>query len=526
MESRAVHIFGLKIGEKLEPVKEIPPAERPFETPVPMDGTVVVENIGGIYAGRYINESSQAVDETRYIQQYRNMSMYPECDNAISEIVDAAVVTDETGKCVELNLDNVELSEKVKFRLQQSFENILKMLEFYHAGTDLFRRWYVDGKIAFSIMVDNDQPKAGITKLIPLDPMKITKKKEYERSPTELPNGKVVSLVSKEIEYFEYRNTEVQSTWITTQEGLKIHPDSIAYVHSGLIDYNTRRVVGYLHKAIRPLNMLRQTEDALLVYRIARAPERRVYYIDTGRLPPTQANQYIGSTMNQFRNRVEYNSQTGEIRSQRAQLSVLEDIFVPRMEGTMGTKIDTLPAGQAMDKIEDVLLFQKKLYNALNVPSGRLQAEGSGFNMGRSVEISREEVKFYKFVQKLRRQFSRIFMDMLRVDAILKGILTEEDWDIIKSNISFRWNTDNHFYDLLQLEMLETQMRILPVVDQYKGVYFSPQYIQKQILKMSDEEIEQIRRENIDFQKITQREIRKTETATSEEATENQGTEE
>lgn len=518
-------LFGIKIGERPDPVKEIPPQERPFETPQEFDGTTVIENIGGIYGGSYINSVNQLQDENRYVVQYRNMSMYPECDSAISELVDAAVVPDQSGKVVELNLDRLELSENVKYKMISCFNGILKMLDFNMAGADLFRRWYVDSKIAYAIMVDNDQPKAGIKKVIPLDPLKITKVKEFSRKETNLGNVSI-PLVNQITEYYIYKNTDKDTMYVTSVDGIKIQPDSIAYVHSGLIDYNTKRVVGYLHKAIRPLNMLRQAEDALLVYRIARAPERRVYYVDTGKLSPVKAEQYITQFTNRFRNRLEYNSASGEIKSNRAILSVLEDIIVPRMEGTQGTKIEPLPGGQAMGQIEDVQLFQKKVYAALNVPSGRLGAEGGAFNMGRAVEISREEVKFYKFILKLRRQFSKLFLALLRVECILKGILTEEDWEIIKQDIDFKWNTDNHFYDLMKLEMLESRMRVLPVADQYNGKYFSTYTIQKSILGLTDEDIAKIEKENIDFQKKMQRDILKTEHSNEEQNTEDQGTQE
>ena len=518
-------LFGIKIGEKFEPTKEIPPQERPFETPQEFDGTVVSENIGGIYSGAYVHNVNQLQAENKYITQYRNMSMFPECDNAISEIVDTAVVPDTNGKIVELNLDRIQLSENVKQKMVNSFSNILKMLDFNMSGADLFRRWYVDSKIAYAIMVDNDQPKAGIKKLIPLDPLKITKVKEFSRKETNLGNVSI-PLVNQIIEYYLYKNTDKDTMYVTSVDGIRIQPDSIAYVHSGLIDYNTKQIIGYLHKAIRPLNMLRQLEDALLVYRIARAPERRVYYVDTGKMSPSKADQYITQFTNRFRNRMEYNSASGEIKSTRAFLSVLEDIIVPRMEGTQGTKIETLQGGQAMNQIEDVLLFQKKVYNALNVPSGRLGEQGGAFNMGRAVEISREEVKFYKFIQKLRRQFSKMFLSMLRVECILKGILTEEDWEIIKQDIDFKWNTDNHFYDLMQLEMLETRMRVLPVADQFVGKYFSIKGIQKEILGLTDEQIAEMEKENIEFQKQMQRDILKTEHSNEEQSTEDQGTEE
>jgi hypothetical protein len=282
---------------------------------------------------------------------------------------------------------------------------------------------------------------------------------------------------------------------MTGPGGLKLSTDSVVYVPSGIIDLNTKRVLGYLHKAIRPLNMLRQLEDSLLVYRIARAPERRVFYVDVGQLPKQKAEQYMRDMMSRFRNKLIYNQSTGEVRDERNHLSVLEDYWLPRREGSRGTEITTLPSGQAMSQIEDVDYFKKKLYNSLNVPISRLTAESTGFNMGRSVEITREEVKFYKFIERLRHHFSKLFMDILRVQLLLKGVMTEEDWQQLKVDINFIYNTDNYFWDLKEAEILAERLKMISIVDPYVGKYFSSAFIRKNILRQTDEDVRTIDKE-------------------------------
>jgi hypothetical protein len=301
--------------------------------------------------------------------------------------------------------------------------------------------------------------------------------------------GQSISLIKDIEEYYLYTNTDKESYMLTGPGGLQLSLDSIVYVPSGIVDLNTKRVLGYLHKAIRPLNMLRQLEDALLVYRIARAPERRVFYVDVGQLPKQKAEQYMRDMMSRFRNRVIYNQATGEVRDERNHLSVLEDYWLPRREGSRGTEISTLPGGQAMSQIEDVDYFKKKLYNSLNVPISRLTSESTGFNMGRSVEITREEVKFYKFIDRIRHHFTKLFSDMLRVQLLLKGVITDDDWRELKGDVNYVFNTDNYFWDLKEAEILAERLKMISFVDPYVGKYFSSEYIRKNILRQTEEEI-------------------------------------
>lgn len=482
-----IEVFGFEFGKKNETKREKEnQALQTFAAPEIYDGTVTVE-AGGFY-GTALDYGANLRDENNSIIQYRNMSVYPEIDNAVDEIVNASVVYGTDHKPVKIDLKDLPIPDPIKLKIYKEFEKILHLLDFNGKAYEVFRRWYIDSRIFYNIVIDRDQPTDGIKEIIPIDPLKIKKVRKIEKENKRV-EGKMVSTIKGIEEYYLYTNTDKDTFMMTGPDGLHLSTDSVVYCPSGIVDLNTKRVLGYLHKAIRPLNMLRQLEDALLVYRVARAPERRVFYVDVGQLPKQKAEQYMRDMMSRFRNRLIYNQATGEVRDERNNLSVLEDYWLPRREGSRGTEITTLPGGNAMSQIEDVDYFKKKLYSSLNVPLSRLMADQTGFNLGRSVEITREEVKFYKFVERLRHQFSKIFLDFLRVQLILKGVMTEEDWHELKTEIKFVFNTDNYFWDLKESEILAERMKMLSFVDPYVGKYFSSEYVRRNVLKQTEEEM-------------------------------------
>jgi hypothetical protein len=491
-----IELFGFEFGNKKKDTKEgkYENAMQSFAAPEVYDGTVTVE-AGGFF-GTVLDYATTMRDEQQSVIQYRNMSVYPELDNAIDEIVNAAIVPGSDHKPVKLNLDDCPISENIKTKIYKEFDRVLHLLDFNHRSYETFRRWYIDSKIYYNIVIDKDLPTDGIKEMIPIDPLKIKKvrklKKEMGKGPGDAPP---VQLIKEIEEFYVYTNTDKDSYIMTGPQGLNLSLDSIVYVPSGLVDLNSKRVLGYLHKAIRPLNMLRQMEDALLVYRIARAPERRVFYVDVGQLPKQKAEQYMRDMMSRFRTRLIYNQDTGEVRDERKFMSVLEDYWLPRREGSRGTEISTLPGAQSLSQIEDAEYFKKKLYGSLNVPLSRLQPETNGFNMGRSTEITREEIKFYKFVDRLRFQFSKLFMDTLRVQLLLKGVMTEDDWKELKSDIKIVFNTDNYFWDLKEAEILSERIKMLSFVEPYIGKYFSTKYVKTQILRYLPEELKELEQE-------------------------------
>lgn len=496
-----IEVFGFEFGKKNETKREKEnQALQSFAAPEIYDGTVTVE-AGGFY-GTALDYGANLRDENNSIIQYRNMSVYPEIDNAVDEIVNAAIVYGTDRRPVKIDLKDLPIPDPIKLKIYKEFEKILHLLDFNGKAYEVFRRWYIDSRIFYNIVIDREQPTDGIKEIIPIDPLKIKKVRKIEKENKRV-EGKTVSVIKGIEEYYLYTNTDKDTFMMTGPDGLHLSTDSVVYCPSGIVDLNTKRVLGYLHKAIRPLNMLRQLEDALLVYRVARAPERRVFYVDVGQLPKQKAEQYMRDMMSRFRNRLIYNQATGEVRDERNNLSVLEDYWLPRREGSRGTEITTLPGGNAMSQIEDVDYFKKKLYSSLNVPLSRLMADQTGFNLGRSVEITREEVKFYKFVERLRHQFSKMFLDVLRVQLILKGVMTEQDWHELKTEIKFVFNTDNYFWDLKESEILAERMKMLSFVDPYVGKYFSSEYVRRNILKQTEEEMRSMDKQmEVDKQKI------------------------
>lgn len=465
---------------------EQPKSQPSFVAQEDYDGTYVIE--GGGFFSSYFDFGGALVQENTQIQQYRSMAMYPEVDRAIQDIVNDSIVFDGEYECVKLDLDNVDgISDNIKNKVHQEFKNVKKLLDFSNKADDIFRRWYIDSKLFYHIIIDTEQPEKGIQQLRSIDPTKIQKVRKVEKE-NKIINGMNLSVVKKVDEFYVYTDLDKDSLTPTTTAGLKISVDSVSYVHSGVVDSGSKRVVGYLQKAIRPVNMLRQIEDAVVIYRISRAPERRVFYIDVGNLPKQKAEQYISSLMNKYRNKITYDTKSGEIKDERNHMSMLEDFWIPRREGNRGTEISVLDGGQNLGQMDDVDYLLKKVYRALNVPISRLETT-TGFNMGRSAEITRDEVQFFKFIEKLRKKFSFLFLDLLKKQCLLKGIMTENDWNNIVQDIRLDWNKDSYFTELKENEIMREKVDMLNIMANYTNQFFSTKWVRKNILKQTDEEI-------------------------------------
>ena len=480
-----LQLFGYSIGKK-DPVEpQESKKQESFVAPDSYDGTYTLET-GGVF-GTLVDFSGSVRDENNLIMQYRNMSLFPEVDQAVEDIINESIILDKDHKPVKLDLENVDLSDNIKNKIYDEYDGILRMLEFHRRGVDLFRRWYVDSKLYYHIVIDSDNPQKGIKELRAIDPVKIKKVRKVEKEQRHVGTSRV-PFVKKVEEFYVYTDTSKDSAYTTPTSGIKISTDSICYVHSGVIDLSSKRVVGYLQKAIRPTNMLRQIEDAVVIYRISRAPERRIFYIDVGNLPKNKAEQYLRDIMKRYRNKLTYDSSTGEIKDGRDHLHMLEDFWLPRREGGRGTEITTLDGGQNLGEMEDVEYLLKKVYRSLNVPISRMEAE-NGFNMGRSAEITRDEVKFYKFIEKLRMRFADMFLQLLRVQLILKGVMSQDDWDRLSPDIRFTFNQDSYFSELKQTEIMKDRLDILAQMEDYVGKYYSTDWIRKNVLQQSEEEI-------------------------------------
>jgi hypothetical protein len=460
-----------------------------FSTPQAEDGTQVVA-AGGYFAS-HLDMEGNAKTEADLIRRYREISIHPECDMAIEDIVNEAIVSNENKQAVRLMTDNVPYGRDVKRRLEEEFSEILRLMQFNTRGHDLFRRWYVDGRIYFQKIIDTETGKKGITELKYIDPRKIKKIREVRKRRPDGVAPSATNLVDETMEYFLYNERGVGGASL---QGIKIAVDTIAFCPSGIIDQNKNIVMSYLHKAIKPVNQLRMIEDAAVIYRIARAPERRIFKIDVGNLPKMKAEQYLRDVMARYRNKLVYDAATGEIRDDRNYMSMLEDFWLPSRDGGRGTDISTLPGGQNLGEITDIEYFRAKLYRSLNVPSSRLEAS-TGFNLGRSTEITRDELKFTKFVQRLRKKFTELFNDILRTQLVLKGIIAEEEWPMIRDNVFYDFLQDGHFAELKNAEMLKDRVQLANDVRDYVGKYFSVEYVRKSILKQSDQDIEKIDRQ-------------------------------
>jgi hypothetical protein len=474
-------LFGFTINRS----KKDTGGEQVFTTPTPDDGAIDVA--GGGFFGQILDTDGREKTELDLIRRYRDIAQQPECDSAIEDITNEAIVSDERDQSVSILLDRLEVSPKIKTKIREEFHTILHLLDFNAKGHDIFRRWYVDGRLYYHKIIDPKQPRKGIKEVRYIDPRKIKKARETQKEM----NANTGMEMVKKIEDFYLYNDKGWEQNVGTSEGVKITSDSITYAPSGLIDMGKGTVLSYLNKAIKPVNQLRMIEDSLVIYRISRAPERRIFYIDVGNLPKMKAEAYLKDVMNRYRNKMVYDARTGEIRDDRNHMSMLEDFWLPRREGGRGTEITTLPGGSNLGEIDDITYFQKKLFRSLNVPVSRL-AEESGFQIGRSDNITRDELKFTKFVQRLRKKFTTLFLDMIRTQLLLKGVIALEEWDKFKEHIQFDFLQDGHFTELKNAEILRERLDMLGQVESYVGTYFSKEYVKKQILRMSDEEIEEI----------------------------------
>jgi len=446
---------------------------------------------GGGFFGTSIDLDGSYKDEADLIRRYREMSIHPECDRAIDDVVNEAIAGELDDTPVEVELSNLQVSNNIKKKIREEFHNILRLLDFDKKAYDIFRRWYIDGKLYYHKMIDVKNPRRGITELRYIDPRKIRKVIEYEQQKDRQyvdPRTMEAQLAPKAAEYYIYNPKGLRGL---ETSGVKIAPDAIAFSHSGLKDMNKNVIMSHLHKAIKALNQLRIIEDSLVIYRLSRAPERRIFYIDVGNLPKQKAEQYLREVMSRYRNKLVYNADTGEIRDDRKFMSMLEDFWLPRREGGRGTEITTLPGGQNLGELEDVKYFQRKLYRALNVPESRLESE-STFNLGRAAEITRDEVKFQKFVTRLRKKFSELFHDLLKTQLVLKGIISIEEWDEMSEHIQYDFVADNYFSELKEKEILTERLNLVSAMDPYAGKYFSIDYIRRQILRQTDAEMEEI----------------------------------
>ena len=448
--------------------------------------------VAGGYFGQYVDlgDAANKSSEVDLIGRYREMSLHPEADAAINDIVNEAIAGDLDDHPVDIELSNLKVSNNVKTRIREEFENVLSLLDFDRKAYDIFRRWYIDGRVFYHKMINPENPKEGITELRYIDPRKIKKVIEYDKPKDRVSpaDPQVNTLVPKAVEYYIYSPKGLRGY---ENHGIKIAPDAICFCHSGQMDMQRNFVLSHLHKAIKALNQLRMIEDSLVIYRLSRAPERRIFYIDVGNLPKQKAEQYLREVMSRYRNKLVYNADTGEIRDDKKFMSMLEDFWLPRREGGRGTEITTLPGGQNLGELEDVKYFQKKLYRALNVPESRLESDSS-FNVGRSAEITRDEVKFQKFVVRLRKKFSDLFLDLLKTQLVLKGVFSLEEWDDMKEHIQFDFVADNYFSELKEQEIMNARMALLQQMDPFVGRYFSLEYMRRQILRQPDAEFNEI----------------------------------
>ena len=459
-----------------------------FTVPTPDDGSIEVA--GGGFFSSVLDTDGRERTELDLIRRYRDIAQQPECDSAVEDIVNEAITSDEFSQSVMVTLDRLPYPEKIKRLIRKEFDSVLSLLEFEQKGHDIFRRWYVDGRIFFHKVIDPKNPKKGVTSLRYIDATKIRKVREVKK---EKDQATGVDKIKKIEEYYIYNEKGLHSAgYGGSQQGIRIADDAITYCPSGVIDQNSGKVLSYLHKAIKPVNQLRMIEDALVIYRISRAPERRIFYIDVGNLPKIKAEQYLKDVMNRYRNKLVYDASTGEIRDDRNHMSMLEDFWLPRREGGRGTEITTLPGGSNLGEIDDIQYFQKKLYRSLNVPISRLESESS-FSLGRSTDITRDELKFTKFIQKLRKKFVHLFTDVLKTQLLLKGVISLEDWDIMKEHIQYDFLKDGHFAELKEAELLNDRISTLQNIESYIGTFFSKEYVLKHVLRMNDAEIAEMR---------------------------------
>ena len=471
-----MQLFGFEIRKK-DNQKE----QGSVVSPTSEDGSTVVASASAYY-GMVMDIEGIVKNENDLIRRYREIAQYADTDAAIEDIVNEAIISEDGS--IKLDLDKVKLSDAIKKKMQDEFQNVLYLLRFSDRGHDIFRSWYIDGRVYYHVLLDEKNPKAGIAELRFVDPRKIRRIKNIEKAKNA--NGVEINKVIDE--YYLYNDKGITEQ---TSQGVKLTLDSVIYAPSGLVDANTGMMLSNLHKAIKPVNQLKMIEDAVVIYRISRAPERRVFYIDVGNLPKLKAEQYVNDIMNKFRNKVVYDATTGEVRDDRKHLSMMEDFWMPRREGGKGTEITTLPGGQNLGDIQDIQYFQQKLYQALNVPLSRLQQQ-QGFSLGRSTEITRDEIKFSKFIARLRKRFNALFYEALRVQLIAKNIIRAEEWDDLRKGMTFVYDLDNHFTELKDNEILMQRVQMLQQMEQYVGKYYSAKWVKKNVLQLTDDEIKEM----------------------------------
>ena len=476
----ALELFGFRIGRKEEEQKLKDENLKSFVPPSLDDGAVEIA-AGGAY-GTYVDLEGSAKSEAELVTRYREMSLQPECDSAIDDVVNEAIVYNEKEPAISIVLDDLKgVGAGIKKKIHEEFDNILRMLNFTTNSYDTFRKWYIDGRLYYHLVIDESNPRAGIQELRYIDPRKIRKVKQPIKKKDEKTN---TILTKGYLEYYIFHPRGINRS----NQGLKISKDSICYCHSGLLDQRMLLVLGHLHKAIKPLNQLRMLEDASVIYRLARAPERRIFYIDVGNLPKIKAEQYLRDMMVKHKNKLVYDASTGEVRDDRKFMTMLEDFWLPRREGGKGTEITSLPGGQNLGEMEDIEYFKRKLYKALNVPVSRMEAENN-FNLGRASEITRDELKFTKFISRLRNKFTTLFDQLLETQLILTGVTTRAEFREMREHIHYDFLEDNHFSELKNAEIMGDRLRLLGEVDSFVGRYFSQEYVKKYILHMNEDDI-------------------------------------
>ena len=488
---------GLKLfGFELRRVKE--KEENKLKSIVPKvddDGAGYVTAAGSHY-GQYLNmDGDDSKDNTQLVMKYRGVSMHPEVDMAIEDIVNEAITGSEMESSVDLVLDKIDnLSDSIKKQMREEFENVVSMLNFNELGHDIFRRWYVDGRIYFHLVVNESNLKAGIQEVRNVDAAKIRKVKQVKKKKDPKTGATIVTNTE---EFFIYQEKAKSGNVYSHGSGVKISPDAMCYVTSGLLNEDKKKIISHLHKALKPINQLRMMEDSLVIYRLARAPERRIFYIDVGNLPRGKAEQYMKDIMARYRNKLVYDAKTGEIKDDRKHMSMLEDFWLPRREGGRGTEITNLAGGENLGQIEDINYFQRKLFGSLNVPVSRMNEEQVSNILGRATEINRDELKFQKFIDRLRKRFSKIFLEILKKNCILKGIITEEDWESWKNDIVVNYVRDNYFAELKNGEILRERVQTLETMQNANlvGTYFSKEWVMRNVLKLDDEDIQTMQKQ-------------------------------
>ena len=494
-------LFGFQIQRK---------EGRKGQSPVPPNAEESIAVAAGGYYGTYVDTDNQARNEYEMIRRYRDMALHPEVDSAVDEVVNEFVVSDAHDTPVEINLDNLDAGMGIKKKVRDEFEYLKRLLNFDNRAHEIVRSWYIDGRLYYHKVIDLENPKKGITELRYIDPMKIKKvrqkldqKKNLDSLQRQAIKGTALEYeYGTFVDYYLYNPKGFYKGGVlgpvgdmSLSQGVKMAIDSITFCPSGLQDLNKRMTLGFLHKAIKSLNQLRMIEDSLVIYRLSRAPERRIFYIDVGNLPKVKAEQYLRDVMSRYRNKLVYDANTGEMRDDKKHMSMLEDFWLPRREGGRGTEITTLPGGQNLGELKDVEYFKKKLYNSLNLPPSRLTDDNKGFNLGKTTEVLRDELKFTKFIGRLRKRFSEMFQDMLKTQLILKGVIAPEDWEDMKEHIQYDFLFDNHFNELKNIEMFNQRIATVTQMDPFVGKYFSVAHVRKEVLGQTNRDMRELDKE-------------------------------